>query len=98
LSSFLVLSSAYGNHFDMSPQGNVGSGNLCELSCCEVEVGSCSICCMLLGLGNSEVHICFDLAVIILHLHQDMVYFHFVALDLAAEAVDFNGGIVQLVY
>jgi hypothetical protein len=55
LSSFLVLSGAYGNRFDVSPQGYVGGGNLCKLSCREVEVGSCSICCMPLGLSDSEV-------------------------------------------
>jgi hypothetical protein len=57
LSSFLILQSAYGNHFNMSPQGHMGSGNLCKLSYHEVEVGSCSICYMLLGLSNSKVQI-----------------------------------------
>jgi hypothetical protein len=52
LSSFLILSGAYGNYFAMSPQGHVGGGNLCKLSYCDVEVGSCHICCMLLGLSD----------------------------------------------
>jgi hypothetical protein len=94
LSSFLILSSAYGNHFDMSPQGYVGSGNLCKLCCCEVKVGSYSICCMLLGLSNSKVQVQFDLAIIILYLHKDMVCFCFITLDLATETVDFNCSII----
>jgi hypothetical protein len=51
LSLFHILGGAYGNHFDMPPQGHVGSGNLCKLSCYEVKVGSYSICCILLGLS-----------------------------------------------
>jgi hypothetical protein len=76
----------------------VGSGNLCQLGCCEVEVGSCSIYCMLLGLGDSEVQICLDLMIIVLHLHKDLVCFCFVALDLAVEAIDFNCSMMQLLH
>jgi hypothetical protein len=90
LSSFLILSSTYGNHFAISPQGHVGGGNLCKLSCYEVEVGPCGICCMLLALSDSEVEVCFDLMIIILYLHKDIVCFCFVTLDLAVEAIDFN--------
>jgi hypothetical protein len=90
LSSFLIFSRTDSNHFDISPQGHVGSSNLCKLSCCEVEVGLCSICCMLLGLGNSKVQIRLNLTIIILHLHKDLVCFCFIAFDLAAEAIDFN--------
>jgi hypothetical protein len=90
LSSFLMLSSAYGNRVDMSPQGHVGGGNLCKLSCHEVEVGSCSVCYMLLGVSDGEVQVRFDLVIIILHLHQDVVCFCIIALDLAAETIDFN--------
>jgi hypothetical protein len=98
LSSFLVLSGAYGNRFDMSPQGHVGGGNLCKLCCCEVEVASYSICCMLLGLSDGEVQVRFDLVIIVLHLHKDAVCFCFLALDLAAETVDFNCGMMPLVH
>jgi hypothetical protein len=90
LSSFLILSSAYSNCCDMSPQGHVGSSNLCKLSCHEVEVGSYSICCMLLGLSNSEVQVRLDLAIIILYLHKHAVCFCWITLDLAVEAVDFH--------
>jgi hypothetical protein len=98
LSSFLILSGAYGNCFDISPQGHMGSSNLCKLSCREVEVGSCSICYVLLGLSDCEVQVWFDLVIIILYLHKDVVCFCFITLDLAAETVDFNCGMMQLVY
>jgi hypothetical protein len=98
LSSVLILSSAYSNHFDISPQGHMGSGNLCKLSCHEVEVGACSICCILLGLSNGEVQIQFNLAIIILHLHKDAVCFCFITLDLAVETIDFNCSMIQLVH
>jgi hypothetical protein len=98
LSSFLILSGAYGNCFDVSPQGHVGGGNLCKLSCRDVEVGSCSICWVLLGLSDGEVQVPFDHVIIVLHLHKHAVCFCFVALDLAAETVDFNCGMMQLVH
>jgi hypothetical protein len=98
LSSFLILSSAYSDHFDMSPQGYVGSGNLCKLSCYEVEVVSCSICCMLLGLSNGDIQVQFNLVIIIFYLYEDAVCFCLITLDLAAETIDFNCGIMQLVH
>jgi hypothetical protein len=94
LSSFFILSSAYGNCFNMPPQGHVGSGNLCKLSCCEVEVGSYSICCVLLGLSNGMVQVQFNLAIIISYLNKDVVSFCFITLDMAAETVDFNSGMM----
>jgi hypothetical protein len=53
---------------------------------------------MLLGLGDSEVQIRLDLMIIVLYLHKDLVCLCFVTLDLAAEAVDFNYSMTQLVY
>jgi hypothetical protein len=53
-------------------------------------MGSGSICCILLGLGDSKVQIHFDLMIIILYLHKDPVCLCLIALDLAVEAVDFN--------
>jgi hypothetical protein len=94
LSSFLILSSAYSNCCDMSPQGHVGGSNLCKLSCREVEVGSYSICYMLLGLSNGEVQVRLDLAIIILYLHKHAVCFCCITLDLAVETVDFHCGIM----
>jgi hypothetical protein len=88
LSLFLVLYSTYANCFNMSPEGHVGGSNLYTLSYCEVEVGSYSICCILLGLSNSKVQVQFDLVIIILHLYKYVVCFYFIILDLAAETVD----------
>jgi hypothetical protein len=52
-------------------------------------VGACGICSILLGLCNSEIEVCFNLVVISLHLHKDVISFAFIPLDLATEAVDF---------
>jgi hypothetical protein len=76
----------------------MGGSNLHKLTCCEVEVGSCSICWILLTLGNSEVQIHLNLTIIVLYLHKDPVCLCFITLDLTVEAIDFNCSMIQLVY
>jgi hypothetical protein len=76
----------------------MSGSNLCKLSCREVKVGSCSICCMLLHLSDCEVYIRFDLVIIVLHLHKYAVYFCFITLDLAVKTIDFDCSMMQLVH
>jgi hypothetical protein len=73
----------------MSLEGHVCGSYLHKLSGSYVEVGAYGICSMLLGLRNGEIEVCFDLVLIGLHLHKDVISFAFVSLDLATEAVDF---------
>jgi hypothetical protein len=82
----------------MSPQGHVGSGNLCKLGCREVKVGSCSIYSMLLGLSDCEVYVQFELVIIVLYLYKYIVCLCFIALDLAAETIDFDCSMMPLVH